>query len=151
TFEGRVPKAGADTILGTFGPGRGLSPARMSITDKTALTMRNFRVQPDLPEPVRRLEALSTKLAELRHRAGEDKGTLAKDMADAEQQYHAEMPKLLREVAEKHPDNPATILAVQSLLRRASRDDADVRQVRGWAAGALGIARNFGEPYETEV
>jgi hypothetical protein len=151
TFEFRVPKEGDDTILGTFDFGRGPNPARMSITDKTALTMRNFRTRPDVPEPMQKLEALSTNLAELRRRAVEEKGKLAKEVADAEHDYHVQMPNLLREVAERYPDNPATILSAQGLLRQARRDDADVRQVSGWAAVALGVARNFGEQYETEV
>jgi hypothetical protein len=156
TFEGLVPQAGAETILGTFDPNGRLTPARLKITDKTELTAANMRVPIDLPESMRKAQTLSTKGLLLRARAqraqdADEKARLLKEAAEAEKEARAEVPKLYREVVEKHPDSPAASLAAQNLIRQAGKNKDDADQVRGWAALLLKAAQPYGPRYEQEV
>ena len=68
TFEGRVPKAGADTILGTFESGGRFNMARVAITDKTTLTPATTSVSVDLPEPMQKVQTLTREVTQLRQR-----------------------------------------------------------------------------------
>ncbi len=156
TFEGRVPKAGADTVLGTFEMGGRLYMGRMAVTDKKELTAANANVRVDLPEPMQTAQALTAKVAQLRRHAAlakdaEEKAKLTKEAADADKEAQAETPKLYREVIEKHGDTPAAALAAQNLLRQAGKLKADAAEVGRWAAALLHSAAPYGPRYETEV
>jgi hypothetical protein len=156
TFEGRVPKAGADTILGTFEMGPQLMMGRMAATDKTELTPANSTFRPTLPEPMRKAQALQTKAPQLRARAqqaqdAEEKAKLQKEVAEAVKEAQTELPKLYREVIEKHADSSAAVLAAQTLLRQAGRDKIDAAEAGRLAAVILKGAAPYGPRYEKEV
>src|SRR5689334_9241960 len=123
TFEGRVPKDGADTVLGTFETSGRLFPARLAHTEKTELTLASATVRRDLPEPMRKAMTLSSKSLPVRARArrtqdADEKAKLLKEADEADKEARAEVPKLYREVVEKHADGPAATLAAQNLLRQ---------------------------------
>jgi hypothetical protein len=155
-FEGRVPQAGADTVLGTLEINGRLSPARLKATDKTGLTPATVAVRSDVPEPMRKAQAVSAKPQMLRVRAAraqdaEEKAKLQKEAAEAAQEAKAELPKLYREVVEKHADSPAAALAAQDLIRQAGKNKVDAAEVGRWAALVQKDGAAYGPRYETEM
>jgi hypothetical protein len=154
-FEGRVTKSGADTVLGTLEMSGRMLMGRIAVTDKTALTPQNSTVRSELPEPMQKLQALATKVNQLRQRAAQatddEKSKLTNDAADAEKEYQAETPKAYREVLEKHANSLAVETAATYLIRQAEKDKADAAHVRGWAGAMLKVAQPHGQRYEGEV
>jgi hypothetical protein len=156
TFEGRVPAAGAETVLGAFEVGNRLQPVRLARTEKTDLTPATARVEVALPEPMRQARALSLKGPQLNRRAqqtqdADEKAKLLKEAAEAVKEAQTEVPKLYREVLEKHADSPAAVLAAQSLLRQAGKNKESADTVARWAAVVMKNAQPYGPRYEGEA
>jgi len=156
TFEGRVPAAGAEKILGSFESGGRMTAGQMTVTDKTELTQATAVVRGTPPEPMQKANTLNTRVLQLRQRAAQakaadEKAKLTQEAADANKEAQAETPKLYREVLDKHADSLAAMAAAQNLIRQAGKDKIDATQVRGWAAAMLKVAQTYGKRYENDV
>jgi hypothetical protein len=125
-FEGVVD---GDTIPGSFQIGTNLLTAKLvKTTDETPGGVTQLKI-PELTK-INGLELKVRQLAmKLRQEKEDDKKVeIQKEMKDAQDKAATEVPKLYREVLEKHPDSPAAVIAGYALLRnpklKASEEDA---------------------------
>jgi hypothetical protein len=145
TFEGRVPQAGADTILGTFEVNGRLGAGRVTATEKTALTSASSLVRVTPPEPMRKAQSLSAKIQQFRAVAQQVKDTDVKAKLQQEAaEIETEQGKLYREVVEKHADAPAAMQAAQSLLRMAGPLKLDAAEGGRLTQSVLKVAERYG-------
>ncbi len=154
SFEGVLPAKGK-VIPGSFGNDRFLYPAKLTATEATELTPADASVRLNVP-PLQQAQQLIMRPAQLRAQAARnndaaEKAKLLKQAADALKESETELPKLYREVVEKHADTPAVFEAVTGLLRTAARDKTDVEKARALAAIAAKAAAEYGPRWQTEI
>jgi hypothetical protein len=116
-FEGVVD---GDTIPGSFQIGTNLLTAKLvKTTEETPGGMTQLKI-PELTK-VNGLELKVRQLAmKLRQEKEDDKkAEIQKEIKDAQDKASTEVPKLYREIMEKHPDSPAAVIAGYALLRNA--------------------------------
>src|SRR5690349_21800582 len=83
-FEGRVPSEGATEILGSLGSER-LQPAKLSISDRTTIGQRPVIKQLTVPEPMKQIAAINSKMINLqgkirRAQDADEKAKLTKEL-----------------------------------------------------------------------
>jgi len=150
-FEGRVPQAGADTILGTFELNGRLGPGRVAATSKTALTSANSLVRMNPPEAMRKVQSLSAKIQQFRSVAQQVKDADVKAKLQQEAaEIETEQATLYREVVEKHADAPAAVQAAQSLLRTAGPLKLDAAEGGRLAQAVMKMAERYGPRFARE-
>ncbi len=128
-FEGVVD---GDVIPGSFQIGANLLTAKLvKTTEETPGTVTQLKI-PELTK-VNELEMKPRQLAaKLRQEKDEDKKLeIQKEIKEAREKITTEVPKLYRELMEKHPDSPATVTAGYALLKNKKIKPTD-EEVRKW-------------------
>jgi hypothetical protein len=155
-FEGRVSAPDATEILGSLGNETRMQAARFGITERTTIGQRPATKQSAVPEPMKQITAINTKMIALqtqirRTQDAEERAKLQKEFQEASKNAQAEIAKVHHEVIEKFGDSPAAADAAISLIRRASTDKAEPAQVQKWAEIYAKAAVPYGSRYQTEM
>jgi hypothetical protein len=125
-FEGRVPRPGAETILGCLGRfDWGFAPARLTLTNADKPGNEGL-VRPASPELLVRAQTLASK-----------NDALAAD--------------LYCQVLQAHPQTLAAIAAADWLTKEIGRTSADATDFGRWAAHIAKHAAAYGPLYESEL
>jgi hypothetical protein len=155
-FEARVPKAGAEKLLGSMGDDSRIAPATLTATEKEKLEARDAMRRVPLPEPMQKAQQLANKPLALRLQAqrtsdADEKKKLMQEAADAAKEADAEVPKLYQEMIERHSGEPAAADAAMQLLRRAGRDKTPADEVKKLAAVIQTAAAQRGPRFESDA
>jgi hypothetical protein len=156
TFECRVPKANAEKMLGSMGDDNRITPASLTATEKEKLEARDSMRRVPVPEPMQKAQQLMSKPLSLRLQAqresdADKKKELMQESADAAKEAEIEVPKLYREMIEKHGADPAAGEAAMQLLRRAGKDKAPADEVKKLAEIVQKVAAPRGPRYELDA
>jgi hypothetical protein len=156
TFEGQVSAKDAKQILGSLGDDRRLYRARMTLSDLTELKPADTITRLTVPESMQQAQRLASRGLLLRAQAqqatdADEKAELLKQAAAAEKEAQAAVPKLYREVVDKHADHPAVLDAGGNLLRQASRSKESAEQVGRWAEAMARVAEPYGPRMEQDI
>jgi hypothetical protein len=113
-------------ILGGFGTDQVQYRARMDRTERSSIESAFTRL--DVPEEMTEAQRLTTRPSSLRVQAQQEKDAekrkeLLAQVAAAQKEADERVPRLYREVIEKHPAAPAAVDAALNLLRAAARSN----------------------------
>lgn len=133
SFEGRLPPASGQALLGSYSFGGRLFPARLTRTTETALPKAALVTRQPLPPLVRQLVKLT----------GQD--------VSAERTTLAEAPRLLDEVLAQHAASPVVFDPALRLLVSAGRLRVAPAQAARWAAALARAAELYGPRWQAEV
>jgi len=141
---GKDPKL----ILGSTGNERTRSRAKLAATDKEKLGKDELSTRVPVPEPMTKIQQLSSKVAAvqnkmLREKDAEKRKELQQEYTAALRDMNDKAADLYREVVEKHADSPAALDAGLTILRGAARTKLSPED----AAKFVKVVQKYAEPY----
>jgi hypothetical protein len=142
--RGKDPKV----ILGSTGNERIRNRAKLAATDKETLGKGELVTRTPMPEPMMKIQQLTTKVAAaqakvLREKDAEKQKELRKEYTAALRDLNEKALSLYREVIEKHADSPAALDASLTVLRGAARNNLTPED----AAQFVKVAQKHAAPY----
>jgi hypothetical protein len=154
-FEGIVPKDATKQLTGSVSIDGTVYPGSLVATEDTEFdAKKSFRI---LPAPaLQQARTLTAKVAQMKQKAvtekdPEKKTDLLKKYEEALAEANDKVPKLYREVIEKHADSPVIFDAGMTLIRTAKNYDPKAIDVKALAKSMSSAAKAYGPRWQAEI